>query len=594
MSRPKFRLAAAAISALALCSLNVAPAAFADPGNPYAIGGVNQEASNPALVNPAGDVRLSIHKHLGAALSEAGPDGVVGTEDDVDLNNGTEQSVTLPKLQGVEFDVYQIYYDEALANPVNLTTNDGWTAASAIAMYTPSQAEIAAGSFTIGTTVYYLGSPTEVVTDSTGTATFHKVDGQGLYLVNESVEPNDVIKNLATNETVDPATITPASPFFVTLPMTHPTALNRWMYDVNVYPKNQSDTATKTVDDKGTVTAENGNVGEHGVDFTIKTSITAGMTGAQMQMYRVIDVLDARLTYVSTAVTIDKPGPAGQLVAADYSVSNVVGADGKTTVTVNLEPSGLGKLASAKAADPTAQVVTVITTTVKEEGLTGMIPNQAHFIPNQSSYEQNNGGIPTNETKTYYGDVIVNKKDPATAGVNMDGATFAIYWDPTPGDGECTTADVTGQTAINTLTIDNTAKTAADATYNQLIFKGLQASNWYNNAEQGPTMTPPTAVQSYCLVETKAPEGYNLDATAHYITIDYKTASADNPATPENESAVAFVAELVNNEKSNLGNNLPLTGGAGIAGLSLAGLALVGGGAAYYLISSRKRREQDA
>lgn len=549
MSRSKFRLAAAAVSALAFCSLSIAPAAFADLGAPTKVGGVDQQnTSNPALINPTASVQLDIHKYLGA------PTG--GT------NNGTEQTISgLPALQGVNFDVYKV-------GGVDLTTNAGWTAATALSNYKITATDITNGYITVGGVQYQLTKVSTVTTGSTGTAVFTQTNGVGLYLVNENLASSGTITNLTTNTTVDKATITPSSPFLVTLPMTNPANTAQWMYDVNVYPKNQSDTATKSVLDKGTVTSEGTNVGNHAIQFTINTSITAGMTGTQMGMYQVIDTLDSRLAYDTTkpaTATIDQPGPLGQLTAADYTVT-VTGQ----TVTVSMNQSGLDKLASAKAAHPTAQVVTVINTTVTAEGVNGLIPNQATFIPNQTAYNQNNNGIPTNQTKTYYGDVVINKQDPTDTAnkAAMDGAVFAIYADPTPGDGTCSASDVSG-TPIASQTISGGTAT--------VTFKGLQASNWYNNAEQ-------TALLSYCLVETKAPTGYNLDATPHYITIDYKTQTTTAPA---------FATELVNNEKSNLNNNLPLTGGAGVAALSLAGLALVGGGAAYYIVSSRKRREQD-
>ncbi len=54
------------------------------------------------------------------------------------------------------------------------------------------------------------------------------------------------------------SSITPTAPFFVTLPMTNPDATNRWMYDVNVYPKNQADTISLAVVDQGTTTLDDG------------------------------------------------------------------------------------------------------------------------------------------------------------------------------------------------------------------------------------------------------------------------------------------------------------------------------------------------
>ena len=56
--------------------------------------------------------------------------------------------------------MYQVYTDAAKTIPVDLTTNAGWEAASAITGYTLTQADILAGSFTIGATTYYLGTAT--------------------------------------------------------------------------------------------------------------------------------------------------------------------------------------------------------------------------------------------------------------------------------------------------------------------------------------------------------------------------------------------------------------------------------------------------
>ncbi len=48
----------------------------------------------------------------------------------------------------------------------------------------------------------------------------------------------------------------------------------------------------------------------------------------------------------------------------------------------------------------------------------------------------------------------------------------------------------------------------------------------------------------------------------------------------------------INNQADNIGNQLPLTGGAGIAAISILGLVLIGGGFTYYMV--RRRKEQVA
>lgn len=576
MSRRQFRLSAAAVSALAVATLCAgAPAAFADSGDPYKVNGTNQEnTSNKALINGSATVQLGIHKYLGA------PTGAVA--------NGTEQSITnRDALKGVVFDVYQV-------GGVDLTTNAGWTAATALSGHTLTAAEVAAGKVTVGGVDYPLTKVQSVTTDGTGTATFTKANGVGLYVVSENLGSSTSVVNVTTGSTVATSTITPAAPFLVTLPMTNPGDTSRWMYDVNVYPKNQSDSATKTVEDKGTVTTDNGNVGDHTIDYTISTSITDGTD--PLGMYVVYDDLDASLTFngASLALSDGTALAAGTdytvYTAPNWATANTQYSSGAVAngpvVTIIFTKAGLTKLEAHRSAN----VVTTLNTLMGAMPANGVVENKAAFIPNETWWEQHGKpgvdpetpttppttpptdvpGIPTNPVETKYGRLVVNKQDPTDSSANMSGAQFSVFSDPTPGDGSCSASDVSG-TAIASGTVDSK---------NTVTFAGLQASNWYNGQE----VTDAAKFLSYCLVETKAPTGYNLDATAHYVTIDWKTATA---------SAAALATEVVNNEKSNLGNNLPLTGGDGVAALSIAGLVLVGGGVAYYAGTSRKRRKAE-
>ncbi|WP_028708851.1 SpaH/EbpB family LPXTG-anchored major pilin [Propionicicella superfundia] len=580
MSRRQFRLAAAAVSALAVATLCTgAPAAFADPGDPYRVNGTSQEnPGNTALINPSADVQLEIHKYLGA------PTGA---------GDGTEQTITdRDALQGVRFDVYRV-------GGVDLTTNQGWAAATALSGYQITAADIAGGSITVGGTSYALTLVSSPVTDGEGTATFTQADGVGLYLVNENLAGSGTITNVTSNSEVAKASITSAAPFFVTLPMTNPDDTSRWIYDVDVYPKNQTDSATKSVEDKGTVTSDNGNVGEHGIDYTITTSITDGSD--PLGLYVIYDDLHPSLTFagaslaLSNGTTFTAGTHYNVYTAADWETAGTLYSSGEVAggplVTIVFTDAGLEIL----EANRSESVVTTLNTILGVQDEDGVIENEAVFIPNESWWDQNGKpgvdpedpttppgdpsdptdpwepGIPTNPVESKYGNLVVNKQDPTDTGADMSGAEFAIYADPTPGDGNCSAGDVTG-TPIDTGTI---------GAGNTLTFAGLQASNWYDGAD----VADEADWLSYCLVETKAPTGYNLDATPHYITVDWETGSTTAPA---------LATELVNNEKSNLGNNLPLTGGDGVAALSVAGLVLVGGGVVYYAATSRRRRKAES
>ncbi len=48
-------------------------------------------------------------------------------------------------------------------------------------------------------------------------------------------------------ETKTPAGYVGSKPFIITVPMTHPTDLNKWVYDVHAYPKNSKANIEKTV-----------------------------------------------------------------------------------------------------------------------------------------------------------------------------------------------------------------------------------------------------------------------------------------------------------------------------------------------------------
>lgn len=610
------RLSAAAAAFVVAASAGFGTtSAFAEDPNPQTtVEGTSQEAANPALINSDATVQLSIHKYLGLETGQPNNGTILST---------TPDAATNPPLGNINFDVYQVL--KADGTPVDLTTNQGWEEASKL--LGASVGTVSDGAtFEVGGVTYKIAKVTTVTTDTNGLATFTRTDGVGVYFVHENLSTSTGVT--ANGTAVDPKVLSQAKDFFVTLPMTDPTNTSSWMYDVHVYPKNQKDSITKTLVDKQSLTTENKDslATNNKITYTITSSITDGSQA--LGMYAVYDNLDPALTL--QGVSLKLSDGTALTAGTDYDVyasaddatsaapySTGTDVTGGPLISIVFTTEGLTKLEAVRNGD------TSVVTTVNAFGTMdadGMIPNTASFIPNKSWWDMNvvpttppntpptpelppltpptppttpglpdepntpptppnTPGVPSEQVVSKYGNVVVDKYDPAKSGVDMSGATFAIYWDPTPGDGKCSVADVTGQTAIATQAIDNTGKAATDAGYNQLTFTGLQTSNWYDNAEQ-------TAWQSYCLVETKAPTGYNLDATAHYLTIDYKTAIAG--VSSAEGAQVAFTTEKVANEQTNLGNRLPLTGGQGVATLGLAGVVLIGSGLGYHMWSRRR------
>ncbi len=545
-------------TALAVAALvSVGSASYADPGNPYLVGGVSQEnTGNSALIKADATVRLSIHKHLGTPVSGL-------------PNNGTEQTVGLPTLQGVKFDVYRI--TGVGGAEIDPSTNAGLQTAGALSGKTLTKADVAAGSFTHAGNTYGLQFVEEVTTGAGGLATFTRPNGVGIYAVAEDLAGNYPVTSSVAPTALTSGQVTPAAPFLVMLPLTNPTDLNRWMYDVNVYPKNQSDTITKTVVDGGTQSGDaNGPGAKKTVVYQLNSTITDGLTAGTMGTYKVVDQLDPKVTLADQATTpvtvaIDADGnPAttndrtALILTNDYALSTTGGK-----VVVTMTPAGLAKMVTANTTNSAATVLTTITAAHNATSTNGTLTNTAGLVPNQSWVESNPGtpdGIPSNPVESRYGSLQITKRDADVTSTLLAGAEFAVFAD-----------------ANNNEACDSTEMVDANRLYNakatlangQVNFTGLQVSSFYNGATQSDLLT-------YCLVETKAPTGYTLLPQPIAFTVTSTTAAKEI---------------TVDNEKSNLGNGLPLTGGQGIALISALGGALIVGGFGYYIVSGRRRED---
>lgn len=555
MIRKPFRLAAVTISALAITTLGVSAPVFAEDVDPS--GGA--AAANVALINDDALANLHITKYSG------GDNGTYANG----LPGGAPTSPANAPLAGVTYKIYQV-------PGVDLTTNAGWEAAATYYTNGPATAKAAIDAASVA-------GVTSDPTDVNGQVSLTNLP-VGLYYVEEVSAP---------------AGYTMAAPFLVTLPMTNPSNTSEWMYDVYVYPKNQNDTITKTVDDMGTQTTDNatGAAADHVIDYTLTSSITDGTD--PLGMYVIYDDLDARLTFTGADVTL---GTDTLVAGTDYKVYTSTGinvaatqftvtaVEGGPLVTIVFTDAGLAKL----QANRSLEVKTVLHTTVGAEDADGIIPNTGSFIPNQNWWDQNmipgtdpstpynpedpttpwepetpgtpptTPGIPSDQVESKYGDVQITKVDGGEATKLLAGAEFTVYKDANNNEA-CDAAEMVDDNKIGGPVTTDASGVA--------LFKGLQTSDFYNNATQTDLLT-------YCMVETKAPTGYNLNADPITFTVMQKA-----------DGTLALTAFTVKNEKSNLGNSLPLTGGEGIAALSLGGLALIGGGAGYYAFTSRKRRE---
>lgn len=424
-------------------------------------------------------------------------------------STGLEQKVDGTPLEGIEFTAQRV-------EGIDLTTNAGWEKATEVSL-----ADVA-----------NLPKDVErsVTTDQAGLAIIDDLP-LGLYYVSETSFGPD---------------ITPAVPFLVTLPLTHPNELNSWLYDVHIYPKNATTTATKTVMDQDSV-----KLGD-----TVEWTILSDIPKAQIiDGYKVVDELDSKLAFVGFDVSLTGE-PGVELDENDYSVDFT---DPNTGTLVFTAP-GLKKLQAAWQKDATSQIKGVVTTKVLK---VGEIENVATVFPNKAS-----NGFSTGSAITKFGTIVLDKVDSKN-GKKLDGAEFQVF---------LTEADAKAKT--NPITINKGTAAAEDTFVSKdgvVRIEGLRYSNWANGqaVEKGDAN-----YRSYWIAETKAPEGYEL--LAQPIQVD--VTSFQETASVE-----------VKNVPKNAGFALPLTGASGAATMfTAAGLLLLGLGTTAVVVSRRKKVQAQA
>ena len=479
---------------------------------------------------------LTVHKYLGAT-SSLPHNGTKLTEEQ--LKGLTSQK----PLQGVKFDLYKV-------KDVDVSTNDGVAVASKIGnMVLPG--DVVEKGIQVDGKNYTLeaATPASATTNAQGEAVFTVPNlglADGVYVVVENLKDSGNLKT--ADGDVDKAKVTPAAPFAVSMPMTKPdgTGLNK---DVHVYPKNQVNDLTKTVKDAGK------NVGDD-IVYTISTTSTGadtnGKDGINREdlggVYKIVDTLDPNLTYKSVIVKVKD-----QVVAAGengYEVTSVKeGNPAQDKVTVSFKGTTLDTIAAG------AKVELELIATVKQNSDNGVIPNQAKLYPNSWSK-----GIDSPKVETKFGDIVikkVNKDDGA-----LKGAVFTVYLDNSEKK-DCSS-------------YDTEIKTSEETGENGLVsIKGLHLTNFVDGKEVAEGEQHP-----YCLVETKAPSGYQLLPKPIKFSLTKAGTVTDLTTAAENDGSLVKIVNYKN-------PGLPLTGAQGILLVSVLGLILVSAG----VVLTVKRRK---
>lgn len=485
---------------------------------------------------------LTVHKYLGATSSLP--------HDGTEISQDQLAKLTSQKpLQGVKFKLYQV-------EGVDVDTNEGVAVASKIGNMT-LPGDVVEKGIELDGKKYTLkaANPAEATTDDKGEAVFTIENtglADGVYVVVEDLAGSGNLKT-ADGVAVDKAKVTPAAPFAVSVPMTKPDGetLNK---DVHVYPKNQVNELDKTVVDA--------NINQGGdIVYTISTTSTGADTNGDGKMdskdlggvYEIVDTLDPNLTYKSVTVKV-----ASNAVNADengYTLTKEQTGDPKQDkVTVSFKGTTLDTIAAG------AKVELMVTATVKSIPDSGVIPNQAKLYPNDWA-KHNDKPVDSPKVETKYGDIVIKKVNKD--GDVLAGAEFSVYLD-TSVKKDCSTYD-NNSIAMSQATGDN----------GLVSIKGLHLTNFVDGKDVDEKDQHP-----YCLVETKAPSGYQLLPKPIKFSLTKAGTVADLTAAAENDGSLVKIVNYKN-------PGLPLTGAQGILLVSVLGLILVSAG----VVLTVKRRK---
>ncbi|MFD1429214.1 SpaH/EbpB family LPXTG-anchored major pilin [Lacticaseibacillus mingshuiensis] len=507
-------------------------------------------AAGSSLVSDDTSTRsITIHKYSGTTPTTA----ATGTTADAD---SIDTTVHKP-LSGIKFTVQKV-------TPVNGAKN--MSAADATTYTTDGDATTTAATDDDGTTVADLG---------TGTS------ADGYYLV---------------TEVASAAVATPTDPFIVHVPLTIAGVSGgdaTLAYDVNVYPKNDTENITlnpnKTFPDSSK--AESVKVGSDvswnlQVD-TPKDIYTAGseeddsdaIYAKDLTISDPINSKTLAFKSVDSVKAIAEDGTATDLVETDddYTVSHSSDVTGYDVVMISLTKSGMKKAAGSK------NIVVQLTTTIQDVTSDASIVNTF-----DSFYTPSTGGTPTHESTTP-GDPT-NPSDPGNPTDPKDPNKPDTPDPDDPGDNpEVVYGNVdilkTDDTSDATPLANATFKLAASE---QDAKDGKWITDNDGNVISGTTkadgtleftgllVDPTTKTQKYYLVETDAPAGYNVDGTVHEVT-----AQADT------------TLDATIKDSDNLLPNLPMTGSdARLLILVTASVLIVGSGSMIYI--KRRKDEKNA
>lgn len=546
---------------------------------------------------------ITIHKY------ENNPAGTIRAngEEVKDLSNRKP-------VKGVKFTLWRL---KKGADEIDLSTSEGWKKIKGLEnlVATAENNKKTAHDFIAGTNPEFnkytdagegvdKASGKSCTTGEDGSCKFEQLP-MGLYYVEETDVSGAQLKD---GQTWKPVSITKGvDPFFVTTPLANETT-KKWIYDVNVYPKN--DTSTDLPKKTPAVSPNKLNIASDksttmSWDITIPLNLVSPAT--KFTTIKFTDPLMKDLEFDSASgisnVKISKfakgsdtasttNGDSKDLtkdtdyaVNADATKTYTVNNESKnfTLVTVNLNESGLNKAnelyakrgdnvlkltakITAKVKPGATKVVNVINTEVNNT-VTGQKNDPKPCVPTSGKPCDNPGQSVSN-----FATLKVTKVNEQTGQdkKTLKGAEFEVYAMKDNAT-STTNADVTGNDKGNKKVEGVTLTTGDNGEASVELFIG--------NGD--------TTSKKYCIVETKAPAGYQSsdNPTCYDLTVE----SAANAATNNSKEVVNKLSTALDK----IVGALPMTGARGLVLLTAFGIVGLGG-TLFYIITRRRKEQEEA
>lgn len=557
-------------------------------------------------------VSLSIHKYQGPATSTR--------------SDGSDQSTAVKDkkpVKGVEFTLYKVQKD---GKDIDLAKPDGWKQITSITdkAKTPSDLVKTGKDDKDTKHVFTISEVGKGTTNSNGLVKFTKTAntaadsgevsvstlGMSLYVVKETNTDGAIIdgKHVTVTGRVDP--------FFVTLPLANSTT-KTWIYDVHVYPKNDTTNLlpTKTASDisRMDVVADKDTNTKDGTRITWKVAIPLPAP-AEGKAYNAIGFSDK----MSKDLTFDEVKNVKLVKYSSETGAAVEGTDNTKPLTENthytvtnpstdrvlkveLNASGLSEAytfySAAKGAKQIvkleADVVTKVGKDVKN------VKNIANtWADNNKTGNKDNPCNPDSDTPgtgcdtapsdtSYYGTLKVIKEDNDNS-KRLNGAKFDVY-EITDGKKKSDVKSVKENSGVYSFEGDNSAAITSKKVGSSLETKKVGNDNGVDSVKLfvRKDSDKNTTSKTYCIVETEAPAGYDAITTPTCYDL------VEDSATTATTANVNTVKDAKSTPMSKILAALPMTGARGLVLLTAFGIVGLGG-TLFYIITRRRKEQEEA